>query len=767
MIIRPGPPPGAHNTAAMQQVMQQQAQIQQLQQQQAMVNSAQYAPPPHPIPAGTSSSFTNPKMSNVKRKKIGGNGGNNYWANSRAFAGFKGLITLALVGMSNLDCLSEISECIKASSATLKSLTLSLSTELARKSRKPAPVNPELDELSDTEQDEEDEEEDTMNTQPPASGSQPAAPTNEADIRKEKIAQESILAKVFDLQSVSAEGKRLEKNLSLPGGQCLLDDENQEVIRKVNDLMKALMDAPIAKDLDVSSTEARMTHFQMIREVAELYIASQKIQQKKEQAKSILQSSKKPPTASKSLNPLASGFKPSSSSKPLGSTMDYEFQEFSSPSSPFYDPGSATWSNGTPKPYGASSSWSMVSPPPPNLPGGSNTKTAPSQAYTSPYVTGSYPVPPNPNLPYPYEHSNHSSSGVQSPPIFSPNTLGSSNGQSSFAWTPSQKDKESILSNAKNAMAAMGAMSQKEKTKAKVQKKPEPPKAVPVAESDDETVNTQGSPSLVTKPFFASNPEGEPADDGMEFDMEHPDEETADLGEDQVIIAGGEESPAPRKRAKVGVVEQINTSISVNAGSSSKPQVNEGSKAPSLTSDEAMQAYIRAAHGLQLEELSLEWIPLKASIVARALDLSVLKRVTLLEVGTQDAFWTLLVRLQSSSRNIAFNSIHTDNVSVPFLKFLATYKGLKELFMYERNTKQDVEAAAGTAVGIALIRNRALKIHISTLERVTIRNERAESWDVDPKTLRCLVQGTKLTELAFSLNMKTYVSTSPGGISRF
>ena len=711
----------------------------------------QFVPPP-PGPAGSAIPYQHQaasKINNIKRKKAGGSGGFNYWANGRAFSGFKSLHALTLVGLSNHDCLSEIAECIKASSASLKCLTLSLSTELARKSRKPVPVNnPELDDPSDTEMDDEDEL--SQPPQPPTGASQAATTTNEADIRKEKLAQENILAKVFDLQSVSAEGKKLEKTLSLPVGQFREEEDSQESVRMVNQLMKSLMDAPLAGGSDATSLELRLQQVKMIKDVAERYISNQELQKKK-----LLIEQSKPPTptvkkAASKLNPLASGFKPSSSNKGL-SVIDHDFEPLSSPPTPYFPSGSGdSLSNGTPKPFAPSGGFPSLdqSSQLSCLLGNSISKSASSQPYTSPYVAGSYAASTN-TMAFPYEHSNHSTTGFQPPGYSSPLQP-----SSSATWCISPSNKDALPSIHKYASNA----SQNQKAKHKPPKKPDPAKKGYPFSSEDESEGTK-TPSLAPQPFFAASVDTEALEGSMDVDMEHPDEDTTDLGEDQEIIAGSEgseETAAPRKRAKVGLAE---TGSSSNTPNQDVALSAEDTSTPAMSTDEAMQAYIRATHGLQLEELSLEWVPLKASIVARALDLSVLKHLTLLEVGPQDAFWTLLVRLQNATQIIAFKSIHTDNVSLPFVKFLATFEGLEELFMLERNKKQAAEPEPESTITISNIRRGALRKHLPTLQRLSLRNERNEHWDVDPKTLRCLaLKGAKLRELAFSLSLKTYVS---------
>ena len=683
------------------------------------------------------------------------------------------------MGMSNLDCLGEIAECIKASSATLNSLSLSLSTDLARKARKPTPVNPELDDASDTEL-EEDDMLDPM--PPPPSTAQPA--TNEADIRKEKLAQESILAKVFDLQSVSAEGRKLEKSLSLAGGQCLEEEDRQAASEKIKALLKSVFDDPSTSD---NASLTRLEQFKVVRDVADMYISKQNALKKslKEQSKPTKPPIKKKESAAKQPMPPPSGFEPSSSSSQvLSIPNDWDLGHLSSPSNPLFESAMAAMSNdffnGLPKPLGSSFSTDFA--------GSSNKDKAASvqaqvqalkaqhaqlqaaqsqsQAYMSPYLSVPLSNPPSGNtlVPVPYENSHPSSpgshDGLSSASLYNTYHQGSNNPLS----PPYDFIEDPIFPNITNGISTA---TKKAKSKAPVKKQVSATKAASGIDSEDESDTPLKNPPSTEQPFFAADPGTEPAEESMDIDMVHPDEDMADLGEDQEIMAEAEEVEVatPRKKAKIGDMEQGSSSKAERNEPSSSKQVDAvpepETKIPDpIPPDEAMQAYIRATHGLHLEELSLEWVPLKASIVARALDLSVLKRVQFLEVGSQDAFWTLLVRLQSSSpTDIAFKSIHTDNISLPFVKFLATFEGLEELYMHERSGKQEADVGTAPVVSITVIRKMALKKHMSTLKRLMIRNERNDTWDIDAKTLQFLAyKGQGLVELACSLNMKTYVS---------
>lgn len=191
-------------------------------------------------------------------------------------------------------------------------------------------------------------------------------------------------------------------------------------------------------------------------------------------------------------------------------------------------------------------------------------------------------------------------------------------------------------------------------------------------------------------------------------------------------------------------------------GESSDALPSQETRPGKLTNAEKMHDYVRTTHGIQLEELRLHYIPLKASILGKALDLTVLQRITLLETGPQDAFWALLVKLTNSEAPITFKSIHTDNVSLSFLKYLSTFRSLEDLFMHQRKAKNN-DNDSEVPVDIASIRKQALRPHVKTLKRVMLRNEANDAWDLENKTLNLLaLQANHLEELAVNLKSNVY-----------
>lgn len=670
-----------------------------------------------------SASNTHPaaKLRKMQKKKTSNY---DYWANGRAFSGFKYLCSLSLLGLSNLDCLGEICDCLKSSSTSLRSLTLSLSSELARKARQPAVLNQHADDATESDPDGEDEEE-MLDAQLPNTNSS-GQPVNEADIRKEKLAQEAILPRIFDLQGVAAEGRRLEKIIGRPiaSRPGLLNSKSTASFASgFKNLLKMLLDSN-SGDLDTNS--AGREALETMQKAAADYLAVHPLKGKKtvtEAVKAAIAVGSQ--LAPKAPKPFEQGFV---YGKPA------EKVEGSNPGGPSID-----W-----VPISVNEAWA------PN----ETAEFLPSLKGKSGFEPHMYPF--DAGFPVPLPSSNSS----VHPSIF-PKQDGLAPSKSTY--NPEADQKVSHDGNIDHWGLAKSLESQPDKISALVDYK-----GPYDFESEDDSdpakrhsvpKNAQAFPTSV---FSTQEPE-----ESMDIDMEHPDETTIEPGPDQEIIAESEEKETfPRKRARFAVGgSSSQSSVKESAENEGDPSAEtsnlDGDNLIEIKSpDEEMRDYIRATHGLQLEELSLYLIPLRASIIARALDLNLLKRVTLLSVGSQDSFWLLLAKLQRHSASISFHSIHTDHVSPAFLDFLRTFEGLRDLFMLERSIKNEADPGLSkTSVHITSIRKLALNKHIRTLQRLMIKNETDESWDLDARTIRFLSnRGAGLTELAISLNMKHYVS---------
>lgn len=175
----------------------------------------------------------------------------------------------------------------------------------------------------------------------------------------------------------------------------------------------------------------------------------------------------------------------------------------------------------------------------------------------------------------------------------------------------------------------------------------------------------------------------------------------------------------------------------------------------------SVDEYIKTTRGLSLESLALHLVPVRASVLSRALDLTTLKSLTLLNVGNQAPIWNMLMN-ENKVRPLALRSLFTDNASLAFLTCVSQLEEVHDLFMLERNIDHKPESfAPRAATTIDQIRRLVLKKHVVTLKRLMIKDDTKEaSWDANEKTMILLcTRGKALEELAVSMNIHAVVST--------
>jgi hypothetical protein len=182
-----------------------------------------------------------------------------------------------------------------------------------------------------------------------------------------------------------------------------------------------------------------------------------------------------------------------------------------------------------------------------------------------------------------------------------------------------------------------------------------------------------------------------------------------------------------------------------------------------------MSDYIRSTRGLTLTTLAISLIPIRASILSRAVDLRVLQSITLLNVGHQTPFWNIMAR-ENNIGALPLHKIYTDNVTLPFLAFVSQLDNVTELLLLERTQKARVESTtAKTTVTMEQIRRVVLKKHAATLKILMLRNEAGIEWDMNAKTAMLLCHRAKLLEeLAVSFGVKTmhtFLQFMPGLVS--
>jgi hypothetical protein len=195
-----------------------------------------------------------------------------------------------------------------------------------------------------------------------------------------------------------------------------------------------------------------------------------------------------------------------------------------------------------------------------------------------------------------------------------------------------------------------------------------------------------------------------------------------------------------------------------------KAEIDDTGKQLTRGADEAknhrMSDYIRSTRGIALESLSIHLIPIKPSVLSRAVDLRALKRLTLLNVGNQAPLWNVLSK-ENKVEPLALRKIFTDNVSPAFLMCVSQLQELVELFMLERSQKHKPESfAPKTTVTGDQIRRIVLKKHIHTLKKLMIKNEAGVGWDIDEKAMLLIcLRGANLEELAISMGIRAVVSS--------
>ncbi|KFY66598.1 hypothetical protein V497_00825 [Pseudogymnoascus sp. VKM F-4516 (FW-969)] len=167
--------------------------------------------------------------------------------------------------------------------------------------------------------------------------------------------------------------------------------------------------------------------------------------------------------------------------------------------------------------------------------------------------------------------------------------------------------------------------------------------------------------------------------------------------------------------------------------------------------ENSMSEYVRTTRGLTLKSLSIYLIPIKTSVLSRAVDLHVVKRISLINVGPQAPLWNYLAK-ENKVSPLPLCKIHTDNVTLPFLKFANQLENLVELFILERSTKSsEYSFAPKTTVTNDNIRRYIIKKHASTLKRLVVKNENDYTWDANVKFLELLCRkGKNLEELGIS-----------------
>ncbi|OJD20324.1 hypothetical protein ACJ73_08342 [Blastomyces percursus] len=639
---------------------------------------------------------------------------------TRNFSRFSRLKSFAVLDMDTLDYVPEIAECISSSSTTLKTLKLSFSDTLALKARKKA-VDP-----SDADTVQEDDDDGFVNgplmaspaPPPPPVASQPLfgnhPATNDAGVRLERAAQAKALAQIFGLEKRTAIQQNLEKIADRVISNA--DKEIQEALgplqRDVDRMFVEKLSAIVHK-LEQSKgaswgSNISLKALQNIERAAAIYL------ERYETTDVYRKGKKKPFTGQKHSHKAPLAQIPGTQKQgPLFGT--------SAPLS------QTTW--GFNQGIHSMKHSGLVYPQSSQFPPSNKSIFYPSQ--------GSYP--PGSSLPAP--GSMHKSNAVLP-------------GKPANDWKPTGKafaDYSSSPSDAGESIFSKFPESMQNKD-------PQQPSTL--------------------------EPEEKEFEDELQdmVDMEHPDEVNNEDGEDQEFIDSGESSaqdedlvPFLHEKPKLSQSNSFSSHADGDASGESckgkKPirasgdSWHTGSPTSILhqetgameDTDDAIQAYIRLHHGIPVESLSIYLIPVKPSILCRAVNLSALKHLCLLNVGPQRPFWAMLTKLHKTTP-LQLTSIHTDNVTPSFLAFLNGLNYLEELFMVERSNRSKVESfAPKTEVVIEDIKKQVLAKHVTHLKRLMIRNDNDSSWDLDKGSVLLIGRrGLAIKELVVALDSPNF-----------
>ncbi|GAQ35919.1 hypothetical protein AtubIFM55763_003098 [Aspergillus tubingensis] len=259
------------------------------------------------------------------------------------------------------------------------------------------------------------------------------------------------------------------------------------------------------------------------------------------------------------------------------------------------------------------------------------------------------------------------------------------------------------------------------------------------------------TPSISGKTEFSVSKKKEKCPTDV-IDMEHPDV-VEEEGEDQVFVDERQRSvtEASVRAFARQPVQAARPSSSADKGKGKQPVRNP--PVEKRTAEEARECYVRNTHGIPLESLSIHLIPVTAGVLSKAVDLTSLHHLSLLNVGPQSTLWAFLKRL-NQIYPLPLTSIHTDNVTPAFCSFVNSMDKITELFLFERYSKAKVESlAAKTTISAFTIRREILHKHMRNLQRLVIRNDESDSWAADPATILQISQrGGKLIELGVSVN---------------
>ena len=770
------------------------------------VAGSQYFPPiptntgPYPPPGSTKNVIALNKSKLMKMR-----------VERRRFGNFHDLRALHITAIDSLDCLDQIRLCLAQSSKTVRLLSLSLSHSLVKKARKmpsnSQPGPPAVDPMDD-------DEGVTEPTTPETNIQAPAAP-NDADIKKERKEQESTLARVFGFEKPAIEDKKLDRSLKAAAKSVKLTPTESGQIEKLKRQLSLIMKSPALNELDACDAQEIVKTLRERLDKVTLSKASKATSKPKPAKKVVTKKPKQTGTAWMStppypMPPEIAHWDSLPPLPPVGSTGD------PLPKTPnTYLPYTSSMHKNGPAVSDAdlfNSLFGSGNNAIGDVPGSSQfLPSSSSQASNLNYNTTN--PKPSSGFSFGIPKASHSSQ----PPQFGNNAFPSSySGSVShspydvyYHYTPQALMQKLLQNHLKKYQHASNQTAWYQKyanvahqNNGKPTSQTSTPEDLAGINSDSDTsssldelekTNDITPPNLPEQTNGILNQESGP---DIDVDMEHPDI----AGESDGNDAGSEASGMSQDEGDEGVdvaskngvalpdavdpllkenVPPSNEVTSTNdismdsrkttstnafdgAGEEAKSSIFGNNVSIARPPEDIMQEYIRKTHGFSVEELSLYLVPLKPSVLAKALNLSCLRRVEFYSVGPQGAFWTMLEKLVEQGSESALRVIHTDDVSTAFVRCISKLNSLQQLHLMRRSTKEFDSTTSKAPATIDEIRKLALLKHLATLESLSIVNNEDDKWDLNGKCLHLLAaKGKKLRELACSMDTHNFVSLQP------
>ena len=730
----------------------------------------------------------------------------------RNFGSIKGLQNLCITAIDDLSCLEEISACLKASSGTLRTLTLSFAESLVSRAQKPHPSNvhnnPPI-------------QDDDATTEPgsPNMNAVGSAPTD-LDLKREKQAQEQALARIFSLtkptSTVKKQDRRVEKSLKRTAKSTHLAAPS---FKSLDKLAAQILEAIQSSKFKAPEKAKMQDLLQAI--FPPLPNGGLKTGEKTHESE---------PASKKNKWPGNSTVPPAKFGQPSDSlwSVDEEFAAASSKETQDYltqladfdfDPNSSTgaptngsngWSQGGPLTLSSSTSKSAFPfnddalfpslvpkphPPAPAYPVSSQSSYS-FHPNSSSQLGNSVSQPP-PLHGTTSQAENHHAAVLLQQVVQKAHQIGLHNPDSipeieallqTLPPNLYQQAKFALIAHTDNIFQSHGTYSSK-----KGKKKPLPTPITPNETSSDSSSESEsdskGDSSNIQPVALTRTNTGQTNDQDSDFDMDHPD--VIESGDEDTPENGAEEDseetvtgPLPSKEEKEDdvaaeadgkkdkgkqKVESEDPPVPVSASPNGTPRLEVTKPDSTVTKPETAEAektieesiweYILTTHGLSIQELVLCFIPLRTSILARALDLTTLRAIVFYNVGAQGMFWTMIEKLVNQGAVFNFESLYTDDVSPAFVSCLANLPGLKSLHLFRRSSKEFSSTSSKPPASLADIHKIALTKHFDTLQSLSITNLEDESWDIDDRLVRILAsKAKKLRELAVSVDSNGFVS---------